>query len=77
MDGRLLAALAGGASEIQLLPSGEFRAIDVEEAAAVVLALVDGLSLQLTFDRGLMTLPRAARAAETAIVRYLENGDPT
>jgi AcrR family transcriptional regulator len=66
-----------GAGLARGVASGEFRPIDVEEAAAVVLALVDGLSLQLTFDRGLMTLPRAARAAETAIVRYLENGDPT
>ena len=39
-------------------------------------ALLDGLSLQLAFDPGLMTLPRAARAAETALVRYLANGDP-
>lgn len=66
-----------GAGLARGVASREFRPIDVEEAAAVVLALVDGLSLQLTFDRGLMTLPRAARAAETAIVRYLENGDPT
>ena len=40
----------------------EFRRINVEEAAVVVLAVLDGLSLQLTFDRGLMTLPRAALA---------------
>ena len=66
-----------GAGLARGVAAGEFRQIDVEEAAAVVLALVDGLSLQLTFDRGLMTLPRAARAAETAIIRYLENGDPT
>jgi len=64
------AALAEGVS------AGEFRRINVEEAAVVVLALLDGLSLQLAFDRGLMTLPRAARAAETALVRYLANGDP-
>jgi len=57
--------------------TGEFRRVHVEEAAVVVLALLDGLSLQLAFDRGLMTLPRAARAAETALVRYLANGDPT
>jgi len=66
-----------GAGLARGIAAGEFRQVDVEEAAAVVLALVDGLSLQLTFDRGLMTLPRAARAAETAIIRYLENGDPT
>jgi hypothetical protein len=57
--------------------AGEFRRINVDEAAAVVLALLDGLSLQLTFDRGALTLPRAARAAEIALFRYLANGDPT
>jgi hypothetical protein len=41
----------------------------------VVLAVLDGLSLQLTFDRGLMTLPRAARAAEAALIAYLTIGD--
>jgi len=49
--------------------------VDVEEAAAVVLGLLDGLSLQLTFDRGLMTPSRAARVAEDALVRYLSAGD--
>jgi len=49
--------------------------MNVEDAAVVVLAVLDGLSLQLTFDPGLMTLPRAARAAETVLFRYLENGD--
>lgn len=66
-----------GAGLAQGVAAGEFRRIDVEEAAVVVLAVLDGLSLQLTFDRGLMTLPRAARAAETVLFRYLENGDPT
>ena len=66
-----------GAGLARGVAGGEFRQIDVEEAAAVVLALVDGLSLQLTFDRGLMTLPRAARAAEVVLFRYLEHGDST
>ena len=57
--------------------AGEFRRVNVEEAAVVVLAVLDGFSLQLTFDRGLMTLPRAARAAEVVLFRYLEHGDPT
>jgi hypothetical protein len=43
----------------------------------VVLAVLDGLSIQLTFDHGLMTLPRVARVAETVLFRYLTNGDPT
>jgi AcrR family transcriptional regulator len=66
-----------GAGLAQGVAAGEFRRINVDEAAAVVLALLDGLSLQLTFDRGALTLPRAARAAEIALFRYLANGDPT
>jgi TetR/AcrR family transcriptional regulator, transcriptional repressor of bet genes len=61
----------------QGVAAGEFRQVDVQEAAAVVLAVLDGLSLQLTFDRGVMTLPRAARAAEAALFRYLTTGDAT
>ena len=57
--------------------AGEFRRINVDDAAVVVLAVLDGFSLQLTFDRAVMTLPRAARAAETVLFRYLETGDPT
>jgi AcrR family transcriptional regulator len=66
-----------GAGLARGIAAGEFRRVDVDEAAAVVLALLDGISLQITFDRGLMTLPRAARAAETALVRYLSTGGPT
>ena len=65
------AALARGRAQ------GGVRRVDLEEAAAVVLGLLDGLSLQLTFDRGLMTLPRAARLVETVLARYLSPGDPT
>ena len=56
------------------MANGHWRRIDIEEAAAVILGLLDGLSLQLTFDRGLMTLSRAARVAEDALVRYLSAG---
>ena len=63
------AALARGRA------TGEVRAVSLEEASAVVLGLLDGLSLQLTFDRRLMTLPRAARLAETVLARYLSPGD--
>jgi AcrR family transcriptional regulator len=66
-----------GAGLARGVADGEFRRMNVDEAAAVVLALLDGLSLQLTFDRGALTLPRAARAAETALFRYLANGAPT
>lgn len=61
----------------QGIAAGEFRRVEVQEAAAVVLGLLDGVSLQLTFDHGLMTLPRAARAVETALVRYLSTGGST
>jgi AcrR family transcriptional regulator len=61
----------------QGVADGRWRRVDVEEAAAVVLGLLDGLSLQLTFDRGLMTPSRAAQVAEDALVRYLSVGDPS
>lgn len=65
-----------GAGLARGVADGEFRRINVDEAAAVVLALLDGLSLQLTFDHGALTLSRAARAAETVLFRYLAKGDP-
>jgi len=66
---RLLAAgLAPGFAD------GTFRSPDRREASAVVLALLDGLSLQLTFDRGLMPVGRAARLAEAALLAYLGGG---
>jgi TetR/AcrR family transcriptional repressor of bet genes len=66
-----------GAALVRGRTDGTLRRVDLEEAAAVVLGLLDGLSLQLTFDRRLMTLPRAARLAETVLTRYLSPGDPT
>jgi AcrR family transcriptional regulator len=66
-----------GAPLAQGMADGRWRRMDVEEAAAVVLGLLDGLSLQLTFDRGLMTVSRAVRVAEDALSRYLSAGDPS
>jgi AcrR family transcriptional regulator len=64
---RLLAAgLAPG------FDAGTFRGPDVEAASVVVVALLDGLSLQLTFDRGLMPVAHAARLAEAALLGYLK-----
>jgi AcrR family transcriptional regulator len=54
--------------------AGAFRRVAPDEAAAVILALVDGLSLQLTFDPDLMPLGRAVRLAEEAIGAYLTLG---
>lgn len=50
---------------------GAFRPVSVDEAAAVTLALLDGLSLQLTFDRTMLPVPRAARLCEVALLGYL------
>ena len=55
--------------------AGAFRRAAPEEAAALILALVDGLSLQLTFDPDLMSLGRAVRLAEEALSAYLGAGD--
>jgi AcrR family transcriptional regulator len=63
---RLIAgALARGIAE------GAFRRVDPREASVVVLAVLDGLSLQLTFDPRLVPVSRAARLAEEALLRYL------
>src|SRR5262245_49926728 len=50
---------------------GAFRRTAPDEAAALILALIDGLSLQLTFDPDLMSLGRAVRLAEEALGAYL------
>ena len=49
-----------------------FRDVRPGDAAAVILALVDGLSLQLTFDPDSFTLDDATRFCEDALRRYLE-----
>jgi AcrR family transcriptional regulator len=61
----LAAGVARGAA------AGTFRKVAPDEAAAVILALVDGLSLQITFDPELMPLGRAVRVAEEALGAYL------
>jgi hypothetical protein len=66
---RMLGALIGqGARE------GTFRRVPAEDAGAVVLALLDGLSLQRAFDPRALTLDRATRACEDALLRYLGSG---
>jgi AcrR family transcriptional regulator len=52
--------------------AGLFRRVDPEEAGSVILALVDGLSLQRTFDPRALTLQRATHVCEEAVARYLE-----
>ena len=63
---RFLAASVARGTE-----AGAFRRVAPDEAATVMLALVDGLSLQLTFDPDLMPLGRAVRLAEEALAVYL------
>ncbi len=48
-----------------------FRRVSPEYAGAIILALVDGLSLQLTFDPRAFTLAKAQRMCEDAVFRYL------
>jgi AcrR family transcriptional regulator len=52
--------------------AGLFRRVAPEEAGSIVLALVDGVSLQRAFDPKAMTLARAVRMCEDAALRYLE-----
>jgi AcrR family transcriptional regulator len=54
--------------------AGVFRRVPPDDAAALILAVVDGLSLQLTFDPDLMSLGRAARLGEAALAAYLGAG---
>jgi AcrR family transcriptional regulator len=60
-----------GAVVAQGVRAGRFRRIDPEEAGSVVLALVDGISLQRTFDPRALTLARATRLCEDAVLRFL------
>jgi AcrR family transcriptional regulator len=62
MLGRIV---AGGAR------AGQFRRLHPEDAGAVILALVDGLSLQRTFDPPALSLARATRCCQAAVMRYL------
>jgi AcrR family transcriptional regulator len=51
--------------------AGVFRRVDSHQAAAVILGLVDGVSLQLTFDPGAFTVESATHFCEDALLRYL------
>jgi AcrR family transcriptional regulator len=56
--------------------TGRFRPVEPGRGAAVVLGLVDGLSLQLTFDPDAFTVAEAARFCDDALGRYLEKESP-
>ncbi|MBI3637699.1 MAG: TetR family transcriptional regulator C-terminal domain-containing protein [Candidatus Rokubacteria bacterium] len=66
---RIIAALI-----TQGVRDGRFRRVAVTEAAAVVLGLLDGVSLQLAFDRSVFDLATAARFCDDALARYLTSG---
>ena len=54
----------------QGIRSGVFREVNARHAAGVILGLVDGLSLQLTFDEA-FSVTAAARFCDEALMRYL------
>lgn len=54
--------------------AGLFRNVRPADAASVILALVDGVSLQLTFEPDAMPAARAARLVDAALARYLAPG---
>ena len=56
--------------------AGRFRPVDAGRAAAVVLGLVDGISLQLTFDPEAFGVAEAARFCDDALGRYLAGETP-
>jgi len=56
--------------------AGRFRPVDPRRASAVVLGLIDGLSLQLTFDSEAFGVAEAARFCDDALGRYLARETP-
>ena len=60
----------GGIIE-QGVRDGEFKAVNILHASAMVLALIDGVSLQLTFEKNLMTVRKAERLCEEVLFAYI------
>jgi AcrR family transcriptional regulator len=60
-----------GALVTQGVRAGRFRRVDPAQAAAVILGLVDGVSLQVTFDPKAFSVAVATRLCEAALFRYL------
>ncbi len=50
---------------------GAFRRVNVEETAAMILGLVDGMALQLTFDQQAMPMETAVTCCCEAVERFL------
>jgi len=60
-----------GAVVAQGVRKGTFRRTDPLRAAAVIVGLVDGVSLQLTFDPTAFSVAEATRFCGDAVLRYL------
>jgi len=60
----------GGIIE-QGVRDGDFKPANIVDTSAMVLALIDGMSLQLTFDKSLMTLTRAERLCEKILFQHI------
>ena len=65
-----------GAVVVQGVRVGTFRSIDGRRAAAVILGLVDGVSLQLAFDPTAFSVAEATRFCTDAVMRYLAREVP-
>jgi AcrR family transcriptional regulator len=65
-----------GAVVAQGVRAGVFRRVDALGAAAVILGLVDGVSLQLAFDPAAFSVAEATRLCREAVGRYLAREAP-
>jgi hypothetical protein len=65
-----------GAVVVQGVRAGAFRRTDGRRAAAVILGLVDGVSLQLAFDSTAFSVADATRFCTDAVLRYLAREAP-
>ncbi len=54
---------------------GDFKSVNVLQASALILALIDGISLQLTFEKKLMSLGEAQRLCETLLLKHLTSAE--
>jgi AcrR family transcriptional regulator len=53
------------------LRQGVFRAVDTDQAAAVIVGLIDGMALQIIFDPQALPLSTAVQGCYDAVERYL------
>lgn len=62
-----------GALVTQGVRAGRFRRVNPTQAAAVILGLIDGVSLQVAFDPRAFDVATAARFCAEALERYLSD----